>query len=104
MFRFTFSALLCGAFLLGVAMFGWRSADAAKTLGFTHHGSYFGIPLYLGFSGEPGADPEDAPMVAVKWAPLEWVMDIFTSIEGALDALMFPDDPPVFRFKVGARL
>lgn len=83
-------------------MFGWRSAEDAKTLGFTHHGSYYGIPIYLGFKGEPSSD--DAPLVAVKWAPMDLVLDLFTVLEDTFRPIMFPDSEPCFQFKVGPKL
>ena len=83
-------------------MLGWRSAKDAKALGFTHHGSYYGLPIYLGFEGEPSVDT--APLVAVKWAPLELVFDLFVALEDFFRPMMFPDDEPGFQFQVGDKL
>jgi len=78
---------------------GIITAAEAKAQGFTHHGSYYGIPLWMG-------DVEsDGPSVAVKWVALDYVMDLFMVIEG----FMFPlvhgaDAEPMFMFKIAGEL
>lgn len=78
---------------------GIMTKAEAKALGFTHHGSYYGIPLWMGDVHSEG------PSVAVMWAPLDFVMDLFMHIEG----FMFPlihgaDAEPMFMFKVAGEL
>ena len=45
-----------------------------------------------------------APLVAVKWAPLELVFDLFVALEDFFRPMMFPDDEPGFQFQVGDKL
>lgn len=74
---------------------GYMTASEARASGFTHHGSYYGIPLWLGdLEGE-------APLVATKFAPLELLMSVFHIIEGIVSAICWPDDEPAFMLKVG---
>lgn len=75
-------------------MLGYMTADEAKANGFTHHGKYFGIPVWL------APDNPDFP-VATKWAPLEFVMTAATTVEQVLRSVFFPDDAPSFQFLVG---
>ena len=82
-------------------MLGWMSADKAKAKGFTHHGSYYGVPIYLGFAGDPQTDMEEGPMVAVKWMPLDLVFDLFSLMEQVFRPMMFQENESVFQFKVG---
>lgn len=82
-------------------MLGFRTVEKAKAIGFTHHGSYYGVPIYLGFAGDPHADVEEGPAIAVKWAPMDLVFDLFAWMEQTVRPMMFPDDEPGFQFKVG---
>jgi hypothetical protein len=59
--------------------------------GFTHHGSYYGIPVWMG-------EEEGQLVVACKYAWLEWVMDVFRHIEQFMRPILYPDEPPVFMF------
>lgn len=73
-------------------MLGYMTTKEAKAHGFTHHGKYFGIPVWLG-------DPDGGcPTVATKWAPMEYVMSAAHVIEGAIRALMGME--PCFQFLV----
>lgn len=85
-------------------VFGYMTAEKAKVIGFTHHGSYYGIPVYLGFTGDPQTDMEEEPVVAVKWMPMYLVFDLFAALEQAVRLTMFLEDEPVFQFKVGEPL
>lgn len=82
-------------------MFGYMTVEKAKAMGFTHHGSYYGVPIYLGFASDPQTDMEEGPAVAVKWMPMDLVFDLFAAIEQFVRPMMFPEDEPVFQFKVG---
>lgn len=76
-------------------MLGYMTAKEAVANGFTHHGKYFGIPVWLA--------PENASFpVATKWAPLEFVMPFVHWIEGTLSGILYPDSEPTFQFLVGA--
>lgn len=72
---------------------GYMTERQAKVNGFTHHGSYYGIPVWIG-------DPHGEFRVATKWAPLECVMTTAQAIEGFLLETFYPDDEPAFRFVV----
>lgn len=74
-------------------MFGYMTAKEAKELGFTHHGKYFGVPVWL------APDNPDFP-VATKWEPMEYVMTLFHWIEQTMRPIMFPDSEPSFQFLI----
>lgn len=74
-------------------MLGYMTASKALSLGFTHHGSYYGIPVWIG-------DPHGEFRVATKWAPMECLMTAAQAIEGFLLEAFYPDDEPAFRFVV----
>ena len=46
-------------------MLGYMTERQAKANSFTHHGSYYGIPVWIG-------DPHGEFRVATKWAPFEF--------------------------------
>lgn len=78
-------------------MLGYMTANEAKSLGMTHHGKYFGIPVWIG-----GVDDhQSGPLVCTKWAPMEYVMSAAHHIEALLRSVMFPDCEPTFQFWVG---
>lgn len=75
-------------------MLGYMTKREAIANGFTHHGKYFGIPVWLA--------PENASFpVATKWAPLEFLMPLVHWIEGTMVGLFYPDSEPAFQFLVG---
>lgn len=76
-------------------MLGYMTARDALANGFTHHGRYFGIPLWI------APESESFP-VATKWAPLELVMPLAHWLEGTLAGILYPDREPAFQFLVGA--
>jgi len=78
-------------------MLGYMTPTQAKAEGFTHHGSYFGLPVWIG-------DPGEGMMVATKWAPLECLMTAFHYIDGFIRMVFFPSDEPMFQFKVGRQI
>lgn len=73
-------------------MLGYMTASQAKAEGFTHSGGYYGIPIWLTLT--------DMPEVATKWYPLEYLMPVFSWIEGVVREVMWPDEEPGFMFKV----
>lgn len=77
-------------------MLGYMTEKEALQLGFTHHGKYFGIPCWM--------TDGDCPMVATKWSPMEYVMDVFHVIEGFLRSAFYPDDEPCFQFLIGEKI
>ncbi len=77
-------------------MLGYVTPQAALAAGCTHHGRYYGLPIWIG-------DLDDeAPLVMAKVAWLDWALDVIVHIEGALRDLFRPDDEPGFLFQVGA--
>ena len=72
-----------------------RTNEAIKN-GFTHHESYYGIPIWI--------TDEEIPMVATKFAPFEFVMTIFQYIESFIKVVVLLDDQPRFMFKIGAKI
>lgn len=79
-------------------MLGYMNESEALKNGFTHHGKYFGIPVWI----DP--DPEKGFLVATKWAPMEYLMTVFHHIEGVLRSTFFPNDEPVFQFLLGEEI
>lgn len=77
-------------------MIGYMSPTEAKRHGFTHHGSYFGIPVWIA--------PNAGFMVATKWFPMEYVMSAFHVIEAAIRSVACPDDEPFFQFVLGMEI
>jgi hypothetical protein len=72
---------------------GWMTASDAINNGFTHHGRYFGIPVWLA--------PENSSFpVAVKWAPMEYIMTVAMFVECTLRPVFFSGDDPCFQFTV----
>jgi hypothetical protein len=83
-------------------MLGYMTAKEARSHGFTHHGSYFGIPVWVG--NPERADDVGGVMIATKWAPMEYLMTVFHYIEGFMRAVLFPDAEPRFQFQVGPEI
>lgn len=80
-------------------VFGYMTLVKAKEFGFTNHGKYFGVPVWL-------ADMDDGEgmMVATKWMPFEYIFPALYHIEGFLRNLFFPDDDPCFQFSIGKEI
>lgn len=78
-------------------MLGYMGKSEALAAGMTHHGSYYGIPLWL------GSDNPDFP-VCCKWKPMENIMIAFHYIEGFMRSILFPEDEPSFQFKIGEKI
>jgi hypothetical protein len=77
-------------------MLGYMTKREAKVCGFTHHGSYFGIPLWM--------TDEEEPMVATKFEWMWPLMDVFHVIEGFLQSVFYPDNEPCFMFRIGKEI
>lgn len=76
-------------------MIGYTTQAEAIAAGCTHHGSYYGIPLWMG-----DIDSE-APLVFAKWAPLDCLIGVFAMVEYLLAPLVYgPGADPGFRFKL----
>ncbi len=73
-------------------MFGYMTESFAKDEGFTHHGKYFGIPIWM--------TVEECPMIATKWQPLEYLMSAFHVIEGFMHSILYPDSDNCFQLSV----
>lgn len=79
-------------------MLGYMTKKDAISHGFTNHGSYYGVPLWM-------SDDADCPMVAAKWAPMELVITLFHYIEGLAFYLNYGEEAePCFMFKMGRAL
>lgn len=79
-------------------MMGYITAKEAKALGYTNHGKYFGIPIWI------GDVYDEAPLVAAKFLPFEFVLYALHFLFAVHVAIFFPDEEPMFRFLVGKRL
>lgn len=76
---------------------GFMTKHEALSEGFTHHGSYYGIPLWM--------TETDEPMICPKHILLEPVMDLFIAIEMFLFPLVHGEDAdPVFRFVIKSKI
>lgn len=76
-------------------MLGYTTAIEAKRIGCSHYGSYYGIPIWM------GDIDSQAPLAFAKWAPLDYLIPVFSVIEGFLFPLVHgPDAHPMFMFKV----
>lgn len=74
-------------------MLGYMTKKQALKNGYTHHGSYYGIPLWMGDLNT------DCPMVSAKFEPLEWfVMPLVTFIEQLVNDYRGHEN--MFMFKV----
>lgn len=76
-----------------MTVLGYMTAKQAKEYGFTHSGSYYGIPIWMGCM-----DQADGPMIATKWEPMEYLMSLFHHIEGICHAIRGSE--PSFMFVV----
>lgn len=80
-------------------MLGYMTEKEALKAGMTHHGSYYGIPLWM------GEIDSDAPFVFAKWAPLDLLIGLFSMIEGLIFPLVHgPDAEPMFMFKLKGKI
>jgi hypothetical protein len=80
-----------------MSILGYMTAKEAKAQGFTHHGSYFGIPVWIG-------NPGEEMLVATKWEPMEYLMTAAHVVEGFLRGTFYPEQEPAFQFLVGPEI
>lgn len=74
-------------------MIGYMTRKEATASGMTHHGSYFGIPVWM-------APCHPDFLVCAKWRPFDYLMIVFHHIEGVVRSIVYPDDPPCFQFTI----
>lgn len=77
-------------------LFDHMTATQALENGFTHHGSYYGIPLWVA--------PGNSFMAATKWAAMEPVLSLFHVIESVVRGVFQPYAEPVFKFGIGREI
>ena len=70
--------------------------DRAVEMGFTNHGRYFFLPIWI--------TDESCPLVTPKCPFLEPVMIAIHYIEGFVGTVLYPLDEPYFQFLIGARI
>ncbi|MGY3961417.1 hypothetical protein [Aeromonas popoffii] len=80
-----------------IELLGFMTEQKAKELGFTHHGSYFGVPVYIG-------DPYGQCMVTTKHPILDPLFDLMGVLEGIFRPLIHPENPAVFQFRLKGRI
>ena len=73
----------------------YMTKQRALKAGFTHHGSYHGIPMWMG-----GID--GVPIVCAKVVVLEYMVSAFHFIEKHIGQL--GHGRPIFRFKIGRQI
>lgn len=76
-------------------MFGYITKEEARSAGFTHHGLYYGVPIWI--------SDDACPMVAAKWAPMEFMITVGHYIEHFMQSL-HPDCDRGFLFYYGKRI
>jgi hypothetical protein len=69
-------------------LIGYVSAAKAAADGYTHHGKYCGLPIWIKAAQEPE--------IAFKWAPLDHVIKAIVWIDQTVRELQFPDAKPGF--------
>lgn len=70
---------------------GYITKKKALALGFTHHGSYWGIPVYMD-------NDEYCPLICAKWIPLYCIFPLVETIEYILFFIVFQHEETYFRF------
>lgn len=82
-------------------MLGYMTRRQARAEGFTHHVRLFGlIPCY--YKGDLD-DPNDCPVLATKWEPMEHVARLLAYL-WVFVWEMTQDDEPQFGFRVTGEL
>jgi hypothetical protein len=75
-------------------MFGYVTKRKALKDGMTHHGSYYGIPIWMQIEDEDFS-------VCAKWVPLDYLILIVSWAENIIRPIIFPDDDAIFQFRIG---
>lgn len=78
-------------------MFGWMTEREANKVGMTHHGSYYGIPLYMN-------DDQDIPTIYGKHVLYDYLIILATMFEDIIRVTMFPEDEPGFLIRRGKKI
>ncbi len=74
---------------------GYINAKEAVKRGFTNHGKYYGIPVYI---------RDDIEFeVTAKWVPLDILIELVTYIEMIIASIFFPEREG-FMFLVGPKI
>lgn len=83
------------AFLRGLV--GYVSEARALDAGLTHHGSYHGLPIYI------GAVDSDNPRVYAKYDLLEWLLPVISCLEMFFQVIVHaPPEACGFMFTIKA--
>jgi hypothetical protein len=77
--------------------FGYMTKAKAIDLGFTNHGRYYFLPIWIG-------DVTGEFMCTPKLQPLNWLMDIMHDFEAAARSHLYPEDEFSFMFHVGPEI
>ena len=80
-------------------MLGYLTETNAIEEGYTHHGRYYRIPVWI----ELGYDENDFAMAA-KWLPMEIAIIIMHHIEGLITSIFYPGAEPMFKVAVGPKI
>lgn len=80
-------------------MLGYITKQEALELGMTHHGSYYGLPVWIG-----PAETEDGCRIYTKWQPLDYMIGVFCFIENIMRSILFPEDEPMFQISIGKEI
>lgn len=76
-------------------LIGYKSVSVAKGMEvFDHHGSYYGVPIYMGDIG-------GQTYTMVKWVIMEPVFDLFEMLEPIMRRIFYGEDNVCFQFTVG---
>jgi uncharacterized protein (DUF779 family) len=75
-------------------MLGYMTKKEAVNYGFTNHGFYWFIPVWI--------SDEEFPVVAAKWKPMELLFTVVSRIEGLISFMMGKESG--FRFYIGPRI
>ena len=76
----------------------YMTRQRALKAGFTHHGSYHGIPMWMGGVDKNGG----IPIVCAKVQVLEHLVTLFHFLEKQIGRLS--RKRPIFRFKIGKQI
>jgi hypothetical protein len=64
---------------------GYMNAEEAKAAGFSHHGKYYFLPIWM---GDIDADDFDGgPLIGAKVSWLDWMLPVISVVENTLQLL-----------------